>query len=58
MAAVIDTLKCTKCQACVGACPVECIKGKAETVPVIDAGECIDCGICESECPAEAISLE
>lgn len=58
MAAVIDKDKCTKCQACVEVCPVECIKGEEEKVPVIDADECISCGACESECPASAITME
>ena len=58
MAAKIDSSKCTKCQECVGTCPVECIKGDEGQVPAINADECIDCGACTSACPAEAISLD
>ena len=58
MAAVIDPDKCSKCQACVGVCPVECIQGAEESVPKIGADDCIDCGACESECPVSAISLQ
>ncbi len=56
MAAKVDSAKCTGCEACVGACPVEAIKMEAGKAKVGD--ECIDCGACVSECPVEAIKME
>lgn len=56
MPAKVDPEKCTGCEACVSACPVEAIKmvdGKAKV-----GDECIDCGACVGECPVEAISME
>ena len=55
MAVKIDKEKCTACETCVGACPVEAIKidGKA----VVDEETCIDCGTCVDECPEKAIEL-
>jgi NAD-dependent dihydropyrimidine dehydrogenase PreA subunit len=57
MPAVIDPAKCTKCQECVGTCPVECIKGGEGVVPTVNAADCVDCAACESACPASAISM-
>ncbi len=55
MAAIVDVEKCTGCETCVEACPVEAIKmvdGKA----VVDADTCVDCGQCVDACPTEAIT--
>lgn len=57
MAAVVDRAKCTACQACVAACPVEATKMDTECA-VVDSKACIDCGACVNECPNEAISLQ
>jgi len=57
MPAKVNADTCTGCEACVGACPVECISmqdGKA----VVSQDECIDCGACVGECPVEAIVME
>jgi len=52
---VIDQEKCTACEECVEACPVEAISmvnGKAK----INPDECTECGTCLDVCPADAIS--
>ncbi len=54
MAYVISD-ECTKCGACVAACPSEAI-AEGDDKYVIDADACVDCGLCEGECPVEAIS--
>ncbi len=56
MPAIVDMEKCTGCEACVDACPVEAIAmddGKAKI-----SDECVDCGQCVDECPVEAIEME
>lgn len=57
---IIDT--CTKDNACVEACPVDCIHPKEgepgyEEAPqlYIHPEECIDCGACVPVCPTESI---
>jgi ferredoxin len=55
MAAKVDAGKCTGCESCVSACPVEAISMKGGKASVSD--QCIDCGACVGECPVEAISL-
>lgn len=57
MAAKVESGKCTGCESCVSACPVEAIamkSGKAE----VNKDTCVDCGACVGECPAEAIVME
>lgn len=55
MAAKVDAGKCTGCESCVSACPVEAISMKSGKATVSD--QCIDCGACVGECPVEAITL-
>ncbi|MGI5869138.1 MAG: indolepyruvate ferredoxin oxidoreductase subunit alpha [Kiritimatiellia bacterium] len=55
MAHVIDTEKCTGCEACIGNCPVEAISKDGDKCK-IDADACVDCGACAGVCPVEAIS--
>ena len=55
MAAVVDAEKCTGCESCVSACPVEAITMVSDKAVV--SAECIDCGACVDECPLEAISM-
>jgi len=57
MPAVVDPKKCTGCESCVDACPVDAIEMK-DDVAVVDADTCTDCGACVDACPVEAISLE
>ena len=46
-------------QACVEACPVDCIYGnETDKMLYIHPDECIDCGACEPVCPVTAIFPE
>jgi ferredoxin len=46
-------------QACVEACPVDCIYGnETDNMLYIHPDECIDCGACEPVCPVTAIFPE
>jgi len=55
MSAIVNIKKCTGCEACVSACPVEAISIVDDKAKVSD--ECIDCGACVDECPVEAILM-
>lgn len=57
MSAKVNKEKCTGCESCVSACPVEAIKMN-EKKATVDSGTCIDCGACVGECPVEAIAME
>jgi formate hydrogenlyase subunit 6/NADH:ubiquinone oxidoreductase subunit I len=56
---------CTSCEACVKACPIDCItlsgmkvpgrRGKAPVYFYIDLGKCMFCGLCVPPCPTDAI---
>jgi NAD-dependent dihydropyrimidine dehydrogenase PreA subunit len=54
MASSIDDRKCTKCTACVQACPTKSIFEGARAF-VVDADTCIDCLDCARVCPTAAI---
>ena len=56
MPAKVNSEKCTGCESCVSACPVEAIKMDAGKAKV--SADCIDCGACVGECPVEAIAME
>lgn len=56
MPAKVNEEKCSGCESCVSACPVETIEMKDGKAFVGD--ECIDCGACVDECPVEAITME
>lgn len=43
------------CEACIEACPVNCIE-KADKKVEVDHGRCISCDACMSACPVDAIS--
>ena len=57
MAAKVDEEKCTGCETCVEACPVEAIK-MVDGIAKVDSELCTDCGTCVEACPVEAISME
>lgn len=57
MAAVVDREKCTGCESCVEACPLEAIEMHDE-IAVVDEEVCGECGACVDVCPAEAIALD
>lgn len=57
MSAKVDPGKCTGCEACVDACPVDAIAMK-DGKAVVSEDDCVDCGACVSECPVEAIAME
>jgi len=50
---IIDEEKCTKCGACIKACPLEAAKGKVDgkTFPA----DCFSCARCLNVCPVDAI---
>lgn len=52
----IDPQVCTKCGACISACPVQAITGAPGTVPSLDLKKCIKCGACKEVCAVEAIT--
>ncbi len=57
MATVIDAEKCTGCESCIDACPLDAIEMQ-DDIAVIDAETCGDCGACIDACPVEAITME
>ncbi|MCG8360285.1 MAG: 4Fe-4S binding protein, partial [Kiloniellales bacterium] len=50
---------CTRCEACVSACPESVIGQDSQGFPRLDfsSGECTFCGECVSACEPEALSL-
>jgi NAD-dependent dihydropyrimidine dehydrogenase PreA subunit len=57
----VDADKCTLCQTCVEACPVDALSmdnGGAEEKVAVEEDLCIGCGQCAYQCPEEAIALK
>jgi len=55
--ALVDWDKCTGCEECIMACPVQVFQmtdGKSEP---IHSSECINCGTCLEVCPVDAIII-
>ena len=50
---LIDSEKCTGCEACVSVCPFNALEMKEGKASVND--QCTLCGACAEECPTEAI---
>ena len=50
---IIDEEKCTKCGACIKACPLHAAKGKVENKTF--SADCFSCARCLNVCPADAI---
>lgn len=50
---VIDKEKCTKCGACINACPLHAAKGKVDNQ--ILSADCFSCARCLNVCPVDAI---
>lgn len=55
MIKIIDKHNCCGCEACVNACPKQCISFKADDegfcYPIVDETICVGCGACERTCP-------
>jgi len=56
----VDRDKCTKCKACIKACPAQLFFIKSDILEITDIFEdtCIQCGHCVAICPVEAIKLK
>ncbi|TXT63345.1 MAG: hypothetical protein BAJALOKI3v1_390039 [Promethearchaeota archaeon] len=56
----VDREKCTKCEACIGACPAQLYYIDEEILKIADIFEdtCIECGHCVAICPVQAIHLK
>ncbi|MFC1674513.1 DUF362 domain-containing protein [Candidatus Omnitrophota bacterium] len=48
---------CTKCRACIDACPNKCIQMKNELI-TFDYKNCISCFCCQEACPTAAIQVK
>ena len=57
MPTIVDAEKCTACEECVDACPLDALQVK-DDVAVVDDELCGDCGSCVDVCPSEAITIE
>jgi ferredoxin len=57
-AVLVDTVKCTLCLSCVGACPTRAL-GDNPDKPQLNFAEsaCVQCGLCRTTCPENAIAL-
>lgn len=55
MIKITDKQNCCGCEACVQACPKQCINFEQDNegfrYPKVDETLCIDCGLCEKVCP-------
>ncbi len=47
---------CIKCEACVKACPEQCI-AMVNGIPVTDYAKCTNCGACVEKCPTKCYQL-
>jgi len=57
----VDADKCTLCQTCVEACPVDALSmknGGADEKIAVEEDLCIGCGQCAYQCPEDAIVLK
>jgi ferredoxin len=53
---ITEACVCVKDQACVAACPVDCILGApGDPMMFIDPSLCVDCAACAPVCPVKAI---
>ena len=51
----IDPKRCSRCGACLEACPMEAVVSDAENRFFIDPDRCTDCGSCADACPENAV---
>ena len=57
MTTMVDSGKCSGCESCLEACPLEAIAIQDE-IAVVDEDTCGDCGACLEVCPEEAITVD
>lgn len=55
MITIVDKHNCCGCEACVQACPIQCISviidQEGFNYPSVNSNKCTSCGICEKVCP-------
>jgi len=56
LVAVVEKKRCTRCGACLDACPVNAIT--LNDTAEIDKEICTGCGLCVEKCPHQAITMK
>ncbi len=54
----IDESKCTRCKACIDACPKKIFKLERDTISIRNILDCTLCELCIKECEPNAITVE
>ncbi|HJO93063.1 MAG TPA: 4Fe-4S binding protein [Victivallales bacterium] len=57
MPAYVNSAKCTGCEKCEDACPVDAITMKNDKA-LVAGDKCVECETCIGECPSEAITIK
>ncbi|MFW3145654.1 MAG: 4Fe-4S binding protein [Thermoplasmatota archaeon] len=57
MVTLWDELRCIRCVACVGSCPVGALRFTSNGRIIVDEGACTGCGRCILLCPVGALAV-